>query len=48
MVILIESIIGCLLFTLIFGGMTYLTPLNILHDYPPAIQNIWYNKERIL
>ena len=38
MVILIESIIGCLLFTIIAGGMTYLKPLSMINSYPPAIQ----------
>ena len=38
MTILIESIIGCLLFTIIAGGMTYLKPLSMSNSYPPAIQ----------
>ncbi|MBQ9019691.1 MAG: hypothetical protein IJ097_05215 [Bacilli bacterium] len=38
MTILIESIIGCLLFTIIAGGMTYLKPLSMINSYPPAIQ----------
>ena len=38
MVLLIESIIGCLLFTIIAGGMTYLKPLSMINSYPPAIQ----------
>ena len=39
MVVLIESIVGCLVFTILFGGMTYINPLSMIHDYPPAIQN---------
>lgn len=39
MTILIESIVGCLLFTIICGGMTYFKPLSMIHDYPPAIQD---------
>ena len=39
MIILIESIVGCLIFTIIFGGMTYFKPLSMIHDYPPAIQD---------
>lgn len=39
MVILIESIVGCLIFTIIFGGITYFKPLSMIHDYPAAIQN---------
>lgn len=38
MTILIESIIGCLLFTIIAGGMTYIKPLSMINSYPPAIQ----------
>ena len=38
MIILIESIIACTIFTIIFGGMTYFKPLSMIHDYPPAIQ----------
>ena len=38
MVLLIESIISCLLFTIIAGGMTYLKPLSMINSYPPAIQ----------
>ena len=38
MVILIESIVACLLFTIIAGGMTYLKPLSMINSYPPAIQ----------
>ena len=38
MILLIESIIGCLLFTIIAGGMTYLKPLSMINSYPPAIQ----------
>ena len=39
MIILIESIVACLLFTIAFGGLTYFNPLSMIHDYPPAIQN---------
>ena len=39
MAVLVESIVGCLVFTIIFGGMTYLKPLSMIHDYPPEIQN---------
>ena len=39
MILLIESIIGCLLFTIIAGGMTYLKPLSMINSYPPAIQD---------
>ncbi len=38
MVFLIESLISCLLFTIIAGGMTYFNPLSMIQDYPPAIQ----------
>jgi len=36
--ILIESIIGCILFTLVIFIMMR-NPINMIHDYPPAIQN---------
>ena len=39
MVIFVESVIGCLLFSIIAGGMTYLKPLSMISDYPPEIQN---------
>ncbi len=39
MVILVESVIGCLIFTIIFAGITYFKPLSMIHDYPPAIQD---------
>ena len=39
MVIIIESIIACLIFTLIIFLTMYSNPLNMIHDYPPAIQN---------
>lgn len=37
-VILVESLISCFLFTIIVGSMTYFNPLGMIHDYPPAIQ----------
>ena len=37
-VILVESLISCSLFTMIVGSMTYFNPLGMIHDYPPAIQ----------
>ena len=39
MVIFVESVIGCLLFSIIAGGMTYLKPLSMISNYPPEIQN---------
>jgi len=36
--ILIESIIACILFTLVIFIMMK-NPINMIHDYPPAIQN---------
>lgn len=39
MVILIESIVLILLFTVVFGGQTLKNPISMIHDYPPAIQN---------
>ena len=39
MVIFLESVIGCLLFSIIAGGMTYLKPLSMISNYPPEIQN---------
>ena len=38
MILLVESIIFCLIFTIIAGGMTYLKPLSMINSYPPAIQ----------
>jgi len=38
MVILIESIILCALFTLMVFIMMHSNPLNMIHDYPKAIQ----------
>lgn len=38
MILLAESIIFCLIFTIIAGGMTYLNPLSMINSYPPAIQ----------
>ena len=38
MVLFIESVISCFLFTLLAGGMTYFKPLSMIRDYPPAIQ----------
>lgn len=38
MVLLVESIIFCLIFTIIAGGITYLKPLSMINSYPPAIQ----------
>ena len=38
MVLLVESIIFCFIFTIIAGGMTYLKPLSMINNYPPAIQ----------
>ncbi len=39
MVLLVESIIACLLFTLLAGGMTYFRPLSMINNYPKAIQD---------
>ena len=39
MTLLIEGIIFCLVFTIIAGGMTYLKPLSMINNYPPAIQD---------
>ena len=39
MIILIEGIVGCILFTIISVGMTYFNPLSMIHGYPPAIQD---------
>ena len=39
MVIFIESVIACLLFTIIVRAIMYLNPINMIHSYPPAIQN---------
>jgi len=39
MIIFIESIIICLVFTFVAGGMTYLKPLSMINSYPIAIQN---------
>lgn len=38
MILIIECIISCFLFTIIAGGMTYFRPLSMIRDYPPAIQ----------
>lgn len=38
MILIIECIISCFLFTIIAGGMTYFSPLSMIRDYPPAIQ----------
>ena len=38
MILLVESFIFCLIFTIIAGGMTYLKPLSMINNYPPAIQ----------
>ena len=38
MVILVEGLISCFLFTVIAGSMTYFNPLGMIRDYPPAIQ----------
>ena len=37
-IILIESLISCVLFSIIVGSMTYFYPLGMIKDYPPAIQ----------
>lgn len=37
--ILIESITMCILFTTVIFLVMYSNPLNMIHDYPPAIQN---------
>jgi len=37
--ILIESVIACLLFTLLIFFLMHKNPLNMIHDYPPAIQD---------
>jgi len=37
--IIIESIIACLMFTIMIFAIMYFNPLIMIHDYPPAIQN---------
>lgn len=39
MVVLIESIVACLLFTISVFSVMYSNPLNMIHDYPPVIQD---------
>ena len=39
MFVLIEGLILCLLFTIVIFVLMYSNPLNMIHDYPPAIQN---------
>lgn len=38
MALFIECITACLLFTLLIFAIMYADPLNMIHDYPPAIQ----------
>lgn len=39
MVIIIESVIACFIFTLIIFLVMRSNPLNMIHDYPPEIQS---------
>lgn len=38
LIILLECVVACVLFTVVAGGMTYLKPLSMINSYPPAIQ----------